>query len=103
MKRRGVGFQAGHTILFPWPVFEPPLEGIENTFRVLIHILIFNERDGSVKGGNRVACNPKRPNSGDTILNPPLKNSIDVNKLSVYTPNTRYACSLFAQWCSIKD
>jgi hypothetical protein len=25
------------------------------------------------------------------------KNSIDVNKLSVYTPNTRYACSLFAQ------
>ena len=26
-----------------------------------------------------------------------LKNSIDVNKLSVCTPNTRYACSLFAQ------
>ena len=26
-----------------------------------------------------------------------LKNSIDVNKLSVYTPNTRHACSFFAQ------
>ena len=27
----------------------------------------------------------------------PLKNPIDVNKLSVYTPDTEYACSFFAQ------
>ena len=27
------------------------------------------------------------------------KNSIDLNKLNVYTPDTEYACSFFAHFC----